>query len=308
MDNLSETIKKYAATIGFDACGFCCSDVVDDNTQKHFKQWLSDGYQADMNYMTSYQEIRINPSLLTENAKSIICVALNYYPDKKQHSENPQIAYYAYGKDYHDVMKHKLYQLLNQIKELDPSIEGRAFCDTAPILERHWAAQSGIGFIGKNSMLIIPKKGSFFFLGELIINKELEYDTPIKLSCGNCSRCMDACPTKAIEKPHTINSNKCISYQTIENRNEIDSEIAPLLNNCVYGCDICQKVCPWNKFSSPNHIPEFTPSQDFLDLNYEKLNNLSEDEYRSIFKGSAVKRAKYTGLKRNIEALCQKKK
>jgi epoxyqueuosine reductase len=307
MDNLSETIKKYAASIGFDACGFCPTNTVDSTTTKHLKQWLSDGYQADMNYMSNYPEIRTNPSLLTENAKSIICVALNYYPDKKQHPENPQIAYYAYGKDYHDVMKNKLYQLLDHIKKLDPSIEGRAFCDTAPILERYWAAQCGIGFVGKNSMLIIPKKGSFFFLGELIINKELKYDTPIKLSCGNCSLCIDTCPTKAIRISYTIDSNKCISYQTIENRKEIDTEIVPLLNNCVYGCDICQKVCPWNRFSVPTHTSEFSPSQDLLDLNHEKLKNLSEEEYRRIFKGSAVKRAKYTGLKRNIEALYQKK-
>lgn len=308
MDNLSELIREYAFSLGFNACGFCQAASINNLNRDYFYNWLNNSFQADMNYMTNYPDKRRDPSLLVDGAKSIVCVALNYYPEKKQPPENPQIAYYAYGKDYHDVMKEKLRRLLEYIQEADPAIQGRVFCDTAPILERYWAAQSGIGFIGKNSLLIIPQKGSFFFLGELIINKELEYDKPITLSCGNCTRCMDACPTKAIEKPYVINSNRCISYQTIENKGAIASDVNPCMSNYIYGCDICQKVCPWNRFSTPNGIPEFSPSPEFLDLDFDKMQNLTEEEYRQIFKGSAIKRAKYTGLKRNIKALSSLKK
>lgn len=303
MNNLSRVIKESAISLGFDACGICRAEMVADKEKEYFNDWLRQSYQAGMDYMSHYQDIRLDPTLLVENAKSVICVALNYYPEKKQPPENPQIAYYAYGKDYHDVMRQKLHQLLNDIKTTDPTINGRVFCDTAPLLERYWAAKSGIGFIGKNSMLIIPQKGSFFFLGEIIIDKTLEYDSPIKASCGNCTRCIDTCPTKAIKNPYIIDSNKCISYQTIENRDAIDPQIIPDLNNCVYGCDICQNACPWNKFAIPHQNVGFSPSDDLLNLDYERLNNLTEEEYKRIFKGSAVKRAKYKGLKRNIEAI-----
>lgn len=303
---ITSQIKEFATSIGFDACGICVAEDVAATGVNNFQNWLNNKHNADMHYMEQYPDKRFSPQQLVENAKSIICVALNYYPENKQPEDVPQFAYYAYGKDYHDVMKAKLNQLLAFIQTLIPNAKGRAFCDTAPVMERYWAAKAGLGFIGKNSLLIIPRKGSFFFLGELILDIELNYDSPLHLSCGSCTRCLDACPTKAIEKPFVINSNKCISYQTIENRKEIDAIVATQMNNCVYGCDICQKTCPWNKFSTPHRTEEFIPRKEFLKLDLTSLQNLTIEEYRKIFKGSAVKRAKYEGLKRNIATLAQK--
>lgn len=307
-EDISLQIKDYAYSLGFDACGICKAEPIEVEEQQHFKDWISDSYHADMDYMARNSEKRCDPTLLVEGSRSVICVALNYYPKTKQPQENPQFAYYAYGKDYHDVVKSKLQMLLDYIKSLEPATEGRAFVDTAPILERYWAAKAGLGFIGKNSLLIIPKKGSYFFLGELIINLELTYDTPLDLSCGNCTRCLDACPTSAIVKPRVVNASKCISYQTIENRGEIDEQVIPKMNNRFYGCDICQQVCPWNRYSRPHQTAEFNPSQAFLDLSFDRLDKLSVEDYQKIFKGSAVKRAKFTGLKRNLEALRQNMK
>ncbi|WP_108821775.1 tRNA epoxyqueuosine(34) reductase QueG [Dysgonomonas sp. Marseille-P4361] len=301
--SLTAQIKEFASSIGFDACGVCKAEEVDLENREGFNKWISNSFQADMDYMCRNREKRLDPRQLVDGAKSIISLALNYYPEEKQPSDHPQFAYYAYGKDYHDIVKDKLFELFNYIKSLVPTMEGRVFVDTAPVLERYWAAKAGIGFIGKNSLLIIPKKGSFFFLGELIINLELEYDHPLNLSCGNCTRCIDSCPTKTIEAPRAINSNKCISYQTIENKKDISKDIIPLLNNRFYGCDICQQVCPWNRYSKPHQTNEFKPSQSFLDLSFDNLDKLSVEEYQIIFKGSAVKRAKYSGLKRNLEAL-----
>lgn len=303
----STQIKEYARSLGFDACGICKAEPVDTDNQQYFQGWLNSSYQADMDYMARNEDKRLDPTLLVEGARSVICVALNYYPEKKQPEDHPQFAYYAYGKDYHDVVKAKLQQLFDYIRLVEPSAEGRPFVDTAPVLERYWAAKAGLGFIGKNSLLIIPKMGSFFFLGELIVNLELEYDTPLNLSCGRCTRCLDACPTKAIVQAKVVDANKCISYQTIENKGAISASVIPYLSNRFYGCDICQQVCPWNRYSRPHGTKKFDPSQAFPDLSYDKLDNLTEEEYRRIFKGSAVKRAKFNGLKRNLEALKQSK-
>lgn len=303
----SAQIKEYAYSLGFDACGICKAEEVEVEAQRHFEQWIANSYHADMGYMAKNEEKRLNPALLVEGARSIVCVALNYYPDVKQPEDYPQFAYYAYGKDYHDVVKAKLQKLYEYIQTIELSIEGRYFVDTAPMLERYWAAKAGLGFIGKNSLLIIPKMGSYFFLGELIINAELEYDSRLNLSCGNCTRCLDACPTKAIVLPKVVDANRCISYQTIENKGEINEEVIPLLNNRFYGCDICQQVCPWNRYSRPHKTEEFKPSSAFIGLSFERLENFTEEEYRQIFKGSAVKRAKCSGLKRNLEALKQGK-
>lgn len=299
----SAQIKKYASELGFDACGICKVSDVDVEQQEYYKDWINNLYHADMDYMTKNEDKRLNPALLVEGSRSIVCVALNYYPAVKQPEGHPQFAYYAYGKDYHDVVKDKLNKLFDYIKSLEPSLQGRAFVDTAPVLERYWAAKAGLGFIGKNSLLIIPKKGSYLFLGELIVNLELDYDKPLDLSCGNCTRCLDACPTKAIVKPKVVDARKCISYQTIENKGDIDGGIIPNLNNRFYGCDICQQVCPYNRYARPHRTEAFNPNELFLDLSIDKLDELTVDEYQRIFKGSAVKRAKYSGLKRNLEAL-----
>jgi len=302
MNVLSEKIKKYAAFLGFDACGFSKAEKIPAES-KRYTGWLKQGYNAGMGYMSDNLDKRFDPALLVEDTKSIISLALNYYPKEKIPAGNPRIAYYAYGKDYHEVMKSKMNKLFDFIKKEVSGASGRCFCDTAPVLERYWATRSGIGFTGKNTSLIIPGKGSYFFLGEIFLNIELAYDNPSGVSCGKCKRCMEACPTKALNIPYILDSNRCISYQTIENKNEIAEDILPHLNNCVYGCDICQQVCPWNRSARPNDIEEFTPLPDFLSLNMERLDNMTVEEYRKIFKNSAVKRAKYSGLKRNIEAL-----
>ncbi|MDR1881378.1 MAG: tRNA epoxyqueuosine(34) reductase QueG [Prevotella sp.] len=304
----SAQIKEYAHNLGFDACGICKAKAIDADNLKGYKNWIDSSFHADMDYMARNGDKRYNPALLVEGACSIVCVALNYYPGAKQPEEYPQFAYYAYGKDYHDVVKSKLQQLFSIIKKTEPSLEGRCFVDTAPVLERYWAVKAGLGFIGKNSALIIPKKGSYFFLGELIIDLELEYDSPLSLSCGSCIRCIDACPTRAVTAPKVINAKRCISYQTIENKGEIDEAIVPNLGDHVYGCDICQQVCPWNRYSQPHKTEEFNPSQAFMDLSFDRLDNLTEEEYLRIFKGSAVKRAKYSGLKRNLQAIRRSKK
>lgn len=302
--SFSEEIKQYALSLGFDACGICRAR--NSEQEANYMKWLSEECHADMAYLERNIDKRMDPRLLVDGAKSIISVALNYFPHSFQHENVPKFAYYAYGEDYHDVVKGKLKQLFDFIKLRFPDVSGRYFSDSAPVLERFWAAQAGLGFIGKNTLLIIPRKGSYFFLGELILDLELDYDSPINLNCGKCRRCLDACPTGALEKPHWLNARKCISYQTIENKDDISPEIAPLLSNNVYGCDICQIVCPWNRYARSHTTPEFLPSPEFLSLDYEKLKEMDEETYRHIFRKSAVKRAKFSGLKRNVIVLGKK--
>ena len=302
----SEEIKQYALSLGFDACGIC--RATDSEQEEHYMDWLKNECQADMSYMERNVEKRLDPRLLVDGAQSIISVALNYFPYKLQHRGAPKFAYYAYGKDYHFVVKDKLKMLFDFIQERHPEVTGRFFSDSAPVLERFWAAQAGLGFVGKNTLLIIPGKGSFFFLGELIIDLELDYDTPVSENCGTCTKCLKNCPTGAIEAPYRLNAQKCISYQTIENKGEIDPKITPKLSNYIYGCDICQLVCPWNRYSNPNNTPEFTPSEEFLSLDIKKLLEMDEESYREIFRKSAVKRAKFSGLKRNLKALLESKR
>lgn len=301
----SEQIKHKALELGFDACGIC--RATDSEQEAHYMDWLANECQAGMSYMERNIEKRLDPRLLVDGAKSIISVALNYYPHKLQNSDAPKFAYYAYGQDYHDIVKGKLKLLFDFIKESYPDATGRYFSDSAPILERFWAAQAGLGFVGKNTLLIIPGKGSYFFLGELIIDIDLDYDSPISTTCGRCTKCLDACPTGAIEAPHRVNAQKCISYQTIENKGDIALEIIPNLSNNIYGCDICQLVCPWNRFANPHNTPEFNPTEEFLSLDIKKLLDMDEETYREVFRKSAVKRAKYSGLKRNLKALLEGK-
>lgn len=305
-EHITHLIKEYANSLGFDNCAICKAESIDTENKEALNSWISNGYHADMDYMAKNMDLRSDPTLLVEDAKSIIALTLNYYPHHFQDETNPQIAYYAYGKDYHEVIKKKLNSLYDYCLSLDLSINGRYFCDTAPLLERYWAAKAGIGWIGKNSLLIIPKKGSYFFLAFLILNVELEYDDLSEKKmpdCISCTRCIDSCPTGAIVAPRVIDARKCLSYQTIENKGDIDPDIIPKMNNRFYGCDICQQVCPWNRFASPHTTPDFYPSDEFLSLTVDKIENMEVETYQKIFKGSAIKRAKLSGLKRNIEAI-----
>ena len=304
MHSLSILIKNKAKELGFDACGI--AEVASADTEVlFFDRWIAEGCHAGMKYMENYRDIRLNPAGLVEGARSVISVALNYYPAQKQSPDSPRISYYAYGKDYHIVVKDKLRQLWEYITSLVPVLDStlpvaRFFTDSAPILERYWAWKAGLGWIGKNTNLIIPGKGSFFFLGEIVTTLELDYDTPQKNRCGTCRRCLDSCPTGALERPGHLNANKCISYLTIEHKGDIPSEQASRLGDRLYGCDTCQEVCPWNRFASPTREVAFSPSPAFLSLKKEDLRCFTPDDYNRIFAGSAVKRAKYEGLIRTI--------
>lgn len=302
----SDEIKQKALDLGFDACGIC--RATESGEEERYMQWLQDHWQGGMGYMERNIDKRLDPRLLVEGARSIISVALNYYPPVKLPGKVPQFAYYAYGKDYHEVVREKLRYLFEWIRERVPDVTGRYFSDSAPVLERFWAARAGLGFIGKNTLLIIPGKGSYFFLGELIIDIELDYDEPVTENCGDCTRCLRSCPTNAIEEPYRLNATRCISYQTIENKGEIAPEIVPNLRNNVYGCDICQKVCPWNRDAMSHNIPEFMPSDAFLKLDLEQIMEMDEDRWNHIFRQSAVKRAKLSGLKRNASAISKSRR
>lgn len=298
--NLSTSIKNKAKELGFDACGI--AEVSSADTEAlFFDRWIAEGCHAGMKYMENYRDIRLDPTGLVEGARSVISVALNYYPAVKQSPGAPRISYYAYGKDYHLVVKDKLRELWQYITALVPVLPtARIFTDSAPLLERYWAWRAGLGWIGKNTNLIIPGKGSFFFLGEIVTTLELEYDSPRENRCGNCRRCLDACPTGALESPRRLNANKCISYLTIEHKGDIPPYLAARLGDRLYGCDTCQEVCPWNRFARPTREAAFRPTPDFLSLQKESLQDFTREDYNRIFARSAVKRAKYEGLLRTI--------
>ena len=309
---LTEKIKAEAKSLGFFSCGIAKAEAVDNATADSYRRWIAEGRHASKQYLADNIDKRLDPRLLMDGVRSIVCVALSYAPAKKIPADQYQIAYYAYGKDYHDVMKQKLHALASACG----ITSYRAFCDTAPVLERYWAERAGLGWTGRNHQLIIPHAGSMFFLGELFVTEELEYDSPVPNRCGRCHACLDACPTSSlipnpsslIPNSSSLISNKCLSYLTIEHRGPIPP-LSSIINNqssiinnqsSIYGCDICQLVCPWNRFAVPTTEPAFQPSNDLLGMTKEKWHNLTEEQYRSLFKGSAVKRAKYEGLMRNI--------
>ena len=299
----TQLIKAEALRLGFSACGVARAEAVRPEVSLAFNRWLAGKKEANMNYMSNHLEKRLDPTLLMEGTKSIISVALNYYPKQQIADSQFQFAWYAYGKDYHDIMKAKLNELQAYIATiyLYP-IQSRVFCDTAPVLERYWAQQAGLGWIGKNTQLIIPHAGSTFFLGEIFIDAEADkYDTPLPNRCGSCSRCIDNCPTNALDTNLGLNSARCLSYLTIEHRENIPSLEAKKMGNKVYGCDECQRACPWMRFATPCNTPELQPTEAFLEMSREDWNTLTEEHYRALFKGSAVKRAKYNGLMRNIK-------
>lgn len=298
----SKIIKTQAQRLGFSACGIAKAEPVEEKVAQAFKRWIANGNNADMHYLENYEDKRLDPCLLMEGVKSIVCVALNYAPAKRIPEKEPQIAAYAYGKDYHYIVKEKLQQLAESLG----ITSFRAFSDSAPILERYWAVKAGLGWIGKNRQLVIPHAGSMFFLGELFIEQETTYDTPLPNYCGNCRACIDACPTGALAD--IFDAKRCISYQTIENRGEIPSDIRHKMGNSIYGCDRCQQACPHNRFAQPTDEPLLQPSQELLTMTEEKWLNLTEEDYQRLFKGSAVKRAKYSGMMRNINTIHQKTK
>jgi epoxyqueuosine reductase len=303
----AELIRQKAFELGFSDCGFTSAEELLADIPM-LKQWLDEGMHADMHYMANHFEKRTNPSKLVDGAKSVIVLLTNYFPkEKPENADSPIIARYAYGQDYHHVIKEKLKQLFNYIKdELYPPLEGRFFVDSAPVLERSLAVKAGLGWIGKNTNLIHKRLGSYVFVSELIVNIELPLGEPIKEACGGCTRCIDACPTNALIAPHKLDARKCISYLTIENKETIPEEFKGKMENRVFGCDICQEACPWTWKSRPHSINEFYPNPKILTLLPDEWKNLSKEEFSEIFRKSAVKRTKFEGLRRNIDFLFPK--
>ncbi len=289
-----------ANALGFTFCGISKAEFLDEEAPR-LETWLKRGYQGKMSYLENHFDKRLDPRLLVPGAKSVVSLVYNYYP-KKDLAENAElkIAKYAYGEDYHFVIKDKLKIFLARIREEIGEVHGRAFVDSAPVMERQWAAKSGIGWTGKNSLLLNRDMGSFFFLAELIIDLELENDGPIKDYCGTCTACMDACPTDAIPEPYVVDGSKCISYFTIELKEEIPAEVKGKFENWIFGCDICQDVCPWNRFSKPHNEMRFAPNDELLKTNKEDWREITEDVFKKVFKKSAINRTKLEGLKRNI--------
>jgi len=305
---MSAFIKAKALDIGFSDCGISAATYLEEE-KDHLEKWLSENRHGLMGYMERNQDKRLDPRLLVDGAKSVISVLLNYYPKEKQVVEdNYKISKYAYGADYHDVMKKKLMDLMGFILNETPDLRYRVFVDSAPVLDRVWAKKSGLGWIGKNSMLITRKQGSFFFIGHIILDLELEYNQEeIKDYCANCQRCILACPTEAIYEDRKIDARKCLSYQTIEFPKLAKKEEQKNYQDWIFGCDICQDVCPWNeKFIIPHQEEDFLAKPELMTLRKEDWENMTEMQFGNLFRGSAVKRAKYSGLKQNIEWLKKK--
>lgn len=298
----SELIKQKALDLGFQACGISRADFLQEEKQ-HFEEWLAAHYHGEMAYMERNSDKRLDPRLLVENARSVISVLLNYFPTETQKDpEAPVLSKYAYGRDYHFVLKEKLVTLLDYIREEIAPCTGRAFNDSAPVLDRAWAARAGLGWIGKNTNLISVEHGSFFFIGELIIDLELEPDDKlVRNHCGNCTRCIDACPTGAIVRPYLLDARKCISYQTIEKKGDLDESLKGRFENRVFGCDICQDVCPWNLKTLAHNEPAFNPHPQLLKLSKEEWEQLDQPLFDELFRDSAVKRTGFDGLKRNLK-------
>ncbi|MEZ4933114.1 MAG: tRNA epoxyqueuosine(34) reductase QueG [Saprospiraceae bacterium] len=296
-------MRTEASRLGFSFVGFAKARQLDTEARR-LEQWLNQGYHGEMQYMENHFEKRIDPTKLVPGAKSVIVLMHNYFPKEKQNKEAPKIARYAYGEDYHFVLKRKLKDLIYFIEENIGEVNGRCFVDSAPVLERDWAKYAGVGWTGKNTLLINPKAGSYFFLAELIIDLELAADSPMKDYCGTCTRCIDACPTEAISpQGYLMDGSKCISYLTIELKNAIPEKFKGKMENWLFGCDICQEVCPWNRFSKPHHEPAFEPHPDLLKMEKKEWEELTEEVFQKLFKKSAVKRTKFKGLKRNIDFL-----
>lgn len=302
----SAGIKAKAAEMGFFLCGIARAEFMEEEARR-LEKWLNQGFHGEMSYMENHFDKRTDPRLLVPGAKSVISLAYNYYhPEKQKDPEAPKISMYAYGKDYHKVVKKKLKQFFAWIQSEYGAVEGRYFVDSAPVLERDWARRSGVGWVGKNTLLIHPRKGSWFFLAEIIVDLELEADQPITDYCGTCTRCIDACPTDAISpQGYVMDGSRCISYLTIELKKSLPEEFAGKMENWAFGCDICQSVCPWNRFANPHSEEKFLPASELLSLSQKEWLTLDSYAFERIFEGSAVKRTGLEGIRRNIAFLEQ---
>lgn len=290
--------------LGFMACGFTKARFLEEEAPR-LEEWLSRNYQGEMAWMANHFDKRLDPRKLVPGAKTVISLLFNYFPAQEQaSSESPKIAKYAYGEDYHYILKDKLHSLLSFIRENIGEVDGRAFVDSAPVMDRVWAKEAGLGWLGKNTLLLNKKAGSFFFIAELILDLELEPNPPTKFDhCGTCTRCIDACPTDALVDANLLDASKCISYLTIELKNEIPNEFKGQMGNWAFGCDICQDVCPWNRFSKAHQEERLNPHEELLDMKPEDWNEITEEVFRKVFKKSALKRTKFLGLKRNLDFL-----
>ncbi len=297
-------IKETATRLGFDYCGIAKAEKLTEDAYR-LEKWLQQGMHGNMQYMENHFDLRIDPSRLVPGAKSVITLLQNYYPEQKQQKGTPRISKYAYGKDYHEVIREKLKTLLSELREKIGDIQGRGFVDSAPVLERSWAQKSGAGWIGRNGNLITKQSGSFFFIATLIVDIELAYDDPFaKDFCGSCRKCIDACPTNAILPDKTINGSQCISYFTIELKEAmIPAEMKGRFDNWAFGCDTCQDVCPWNRFSKTTTETQFNPLPEILNLTTSEWEKMSEEQFRKIFRHSPLSRTKFKGIQRNLEFL-----
>ncbi len=298
----STFIKAEAQRLGFLSCGISSSGFLEAEAPR-LENWLNKNHHGEMQYMENHFDKRLNPNLLVEDAKSVVSLLLNYYPSETQIADTYKISKYAYGQDYHHVIKQKLKELLHAIQENIGEVSGRAFVDSAPVLDKAWAAKSGLGWIGKNSNLLTKTIGSYYFIAELIIDLELEYDQPATDHCGSCTACLDACPTQAIVAPYVVDGSKCISYFTIELKDNLPFEMKGKFDDWAFGCDVCQDVCPWNRFSKAHNEPLFNANRELLAMTKKDWEEITADIFQKVFKNSAVKRTKLEGIKRNIEFL-----
>jgi epoxyqueuosine reductase len=298
----TKLIKSEAKRLGFLSCGISKAGFLEDEAPR-LEKWLTNNMHGEMRYMENHFDKRLDPTKLVEDSKSVISLLLNYYPNETQTENTFKVSKYAYGTDYHLVIKDKLKHLLQFIQEDIGDVHGRAFVDSAPVLDKAWAAKSGLGWIGKHSNLLTQQVGSFYFIAELIIDLELDYDTPTTDHCGTCTKCIDACPTQAITEPYVVDGSKCISYFTIELKEKIPTEMKGKFDDWVFGCDVCQDVCPWNRFSKAHSEPLFNPHPELLSMTKKDWEDITEDVFKDIFKNSAVKRTKFEGLQRNIQFL-----
>jgi epoxyqueuosine reductase len=298
----SQLIKTEAKRLGFLSCGISKAQFLEEEAPR-LEKWLKNNMNGEMQYMENHFDKRLDPTKLVEGSKSVISLLLNYYPQETQTQNTFKLSKYAYGTDYHFVIKDKLKELLNFITEEIGEVSGRAFTDSAPVLDKAWAAKSGLGWVGKHTLLLTQQVGSFYFVGELIIDLELEYDSSTTDHCGTCTKCIDACPTQAITEPYVVDGSKCISYFTIELKDKIPTEFKGKFDDWIFGCDICQDVCPWNRFSKAHSEPLFNPHPELLSMTKKDWEEITEEVFKDLFKKSAVKRTKFEGLKRNIEFL-----